>query len=452
MNPPAPERKSGCKVFPTDAGPGPRHNTDDSIMTEIMESIELRFTAAKGKTVISGEGRTACVISFGDKVAAEFYYDFSPEPLRLASDARPGDAVKLRVDPHRIGLYVNEELMDEEWPCGNIPLTLSCSRSGDIPVEITVSCQAENLRQPPVTRSGLTVFSIRRPGVNIGDCMPYSDETDGDGLYHLFYLYDRHHHHSKWRLGAHQWAHVSSCDLKTWTEHPMAIPVTEQWEGSICTGSVIRSQNKWYAWYAVRMSDRSPARLTCAVSNDLIHFEKSSEYFLIPEAYEPTGARDPKLFYFGGEYHMLVTTKLQADGSGCLAHLTNDEMAGAGWRDAGCIMRWNDYCAPESHEWNKVPECADWFRIGRHFYLVFGINSVSRYLMSEEPFGPWRCPDNNTIPCGAVPKSAVLPGTGRRIFMGFHGEGGYAGSLCAAETLQNADGTLRFVTLIPQQT
>jgi hypothetical protein len=46
----------------------------------------------------------------------------------------------------------------------------------------------------------------------------------------------------------------------------------------------------------------------------------------------------------------------------------------------------------------------------------------------------------------------VLPGTGRRIFMGFHGEGGYAGSLCAAETLQNADGTLRFVTLIPQQT
>ena len=47
-----------------------------------------------------------------------------------------------------------------------------------------------------------------------------------------------------------------------------------------------------------------------------------------------------------------------------------------------------------------------------------------------------------------VAKSAVLPGTGRRIFAGFINEGGvnfgYAGRLRAVEAFQNEDGTLRF--------
>ncbi len=413
-----------------------------------MESIELSFTVEKGRTVIQGSGSTACIISFDGKLAAQLFYDFSPEPLCLSAEAGPGDAVRLAVYPHRIGLYVNGELADEEWPCGNRLLSPGCVQTGDIPVTITTPVVPDECEQPPFTRSGISTVGIRRPGVNIGDCMPYSDESGGDGLYHLFYLYDRHHHKSKWRLGAHQWAHVSTKDFKRWTEYPMTVPITQQWEGSICTGSVIRCGGLWYAWYAVRMSDRSPARLTCAVSDDLVHFKKSSDYFTIPEGYEPGGARDPKLFRYGGQYHMLVTTKLQPDDSGCLAHLVNDDMAVTGWRDAGCIMRWNDWCTPGSPEWNKVPECADWFYAGGYFYLVFGIASVSRYVFSKTPFGPWTCPDDNTIPCGAVPKSAVLPGTGRRVFMGFNGEGGYAGSLCAAEAFPNADGSLRFTQLI----
>jgi hypothetical protein len=192
------------------------------------------------------------------------------------------------------------------------------------------------------------------------------------------------------------------------------------------------------------MVDRSPARLTYAVSDDLDHFEKCGAYFHVPEGYEPTGARDPFLFFLENEYHMLVTTRTLDGDSGCLAHLVNDAMGISGWRDAGPIMRWHDHCAPDSPERRHTPECADWFRMGGYYYLVFGIGSVSRYLYSKKPFGPWTYPEGALIPCGCVPKSAVLPGTGRRIFMGFRGEGGYAGSLCAAEALQNEDGTLRF--------
>lgn len=50
--------------------------------------------------------------------------------------------------------------------------------------------------------------------------------------------------------------------------HPMAIPITEQWEGSICTGSLIEANEKVYAFYAVRMTDGSAARLTWASSEE----------------------------------------------------------------------------------------------------------------------------------------------------------------------------------------
>ena len=49
-----------------------------------------------------------------------------------------------------------------------------------------------------------------------GDCMLL---WDGSRL-HLFYLFDRRHHTSKWNLGAHQYAHLSTTDLMEWQRHP----------------------------------------------------------------------------------------------------------------------------------------------------------------------------------------------------------------------------------------
>ena len=54
------------------------------------------------------------------------------------------------------------------------------------------------------------------------------------GRYHVFYLYDRRHHQSKFGQGAHYFEHLSTTDFKTWTEHEAATPLDEQWE---CIGT-----------------------------------------------------------------------------------------------------------------------------------------------------------------------------------------------------------------------
>ena len=70
-------------------------------------------------------------------------------------------------------------------------------------------------------------------------------------------------------------------------------------------------------------------------------------------------------------------------------------MAVNGWQDAGCFMHWHDFCPPGHPERNQTPECPDWFFFGGYYYLVFGIGSVSRYLYSKAPLGPWICPEDN---------------------------------------------------------
>ncbi len=116
-------------------------------------------------------------------------------------------------------------------------------------------------------------FLLRYLGFRVdlfaGDAMPFYH----DGTFHLFYLIDRRHHRSKWRLGAHQWAHLAVTDLIHWTSYPVALPIFEQWEGSICTGSVFYDKGTYYAFYAKRMPDRTE-RLALALSKDGITFRK----------------------------------------------------------------------------------------------------------------------------------------------------------------------------------
>ena len=54
------------------------------------------------------------------------------------------------------------------------------------------------------------------------------------GRYHVFYLYDRRHHQSKFGCGAHYFEHISTEDFKTWKVHEAATPLEEQWE---CIGT-----------------------------------------------------------------------------------------------------------------------------------------------------------------------------------------------------------------------
>lgn len=72
---------------------------------------------------------------------------------------------------------------------------------------------------------------------------PYHNAWVGDvatiyheGRYHVFYLFDRRGHGSKFGKGGHYFEHLSTTDFKHWTEHKAATPIEHQWE-SFGTGT-----------------------------------------------------------------------------------------------------------------------------------------------------------------------------------------------------------------------
>lgn len=360
-------------------------------------------------------------------------------PITLAAFAAEGEnRFQLVWRGYRVELRNGEDLLDEEWPIG------TCFHTKEAEIQVFSDC---------VTAVGYTsalpdeiekteslmeaqYWSPKEGVINVGDCMPFYDGEQ----FRLYYLKDRNSHSSKWGLGAHQYAQISSRDLVNWTVHPLAIPITHQWEGSICTGSVLKSGKLYYAFYAVRMSDRTSAKISWATSEDGIHFAKSEVYFSLHSPYETTSVRDPEVFLGeDGRYHMLVTTSwLEApqERNGCLAHLVSDNLTD--WREL------SPFLVPG---YPDQPECSNYFCWNGWYYLIFGNYGLSKYRYSRNPFGPWEKPAQEYVgsPCYRVPKTAAF-GKNRRIASGFLAnsvEGNsYAGSVVFTELIQNEDGTL----------
>ena len=157
-----------------------------------------------------GENVLECCLENG-MLDVSIKYDFMEKPpLHLSAVAHCGNKVKMNILPYRLELYVDDRLLDEEWPCGDHYLR-----------ECTISDNGCNLRMQELCISKgkepsvLGVFQNAegwKPEENVfvGDCMPYCH----NGVYHVLYLKDRHHHRSKWGKGAHQWSHISTTDFR----------------------------------------------------------------------------------------------------------------------------------------------------------------------------------------------------------------------------------------------
>ena len=390
----------------------------------IVEKLPLYFVSHK-------EGRkTFEVEAFDGILTASVQYDYERRPLLLNGEISVGDSVEVVLMNHRIELYINGELKDEEWAAGKIFFEM-----GDMfvpEVKVAVSEYVEKNEEFPAVISSFENAEGWYPGngVFVGDCMPYRRNDE----YHVLYLKDRHHHKSKWGLGAHQWEHISTVDFKKWDIHPMAVPITDASEGSICTGSWIKHGDKEYLYYTVRMGRGIPAPIRRSVSSDGYHFEKDTSFgFTMSEKYRAASARDPKIVKGDdGKFHMFLTTALIKEEKGCLAHYVSEDMEI--WEDSGDPI----YVSSNADQ----PECPDYFQYRGKYYLIFSLRGKAHYMVSEKPFEGFVMPEHPVIPCESVPKGAEWKG--KLVFTGFKRMNGYGGSMTFKAATATETGELVF--------
>jgi beta-fructofuranosidase len=430
-------------------------------------SVKLRTSAAGAPVKIigwKGRGDRPAVRLFSEQaksnlfLRAELSTDARNRPLQLSVPFQSlgvseSQLLVLRYSGARLELFADGVLVDEEWPLGSLLPAESGLEIGAAVEQVAIWNRAlsdDEVLQLSGGREGLSAreqnmlgrqlpigqyWKPRGFNVHVGDCMPFFHQ----GRFHLFYLFDRRHHASKWGLGAHQWAHVSTTDLRQWEHHPMAISITDQMEGSICTGSTFFHEDVYYAFYAVRMSDGSPAQLCAATSTDGVHFKKNPPLATLKEPYQPGPGRDPVVFRHPatGLFHMLVTTELAnppvPGRGGCLAQLVSPD-----------LKKWEQREPFLVPGYPGQPECPDYFLWNGWYYLVFSNDGVARYRMSRGPLGPWLRPVVDVFdgPRTGVLKTAAFTGD-RRIGAAFLvSPDGYGGELIFREVFQHPDGTL----------
>lgn len=221
----------------------------------------------------------------------------------------------------------------------------------------------------------------------VGDCIPF----DHNGTYYLYWLLDSAHHRSLNGLGGHQWVLSTTTDLKNWKQYPIVLGIDEEWEKSICTGSVVYYKNTYYAFYATRLINAEGnvnEQLSYATSTDGIHFQKQkpNPFYTSAPGYSKRDFRDPKVFVDEktGTFHLFVSSwkenSVLRNAGGCLVHLSSSD-----------LKNWTVH-DPVLTGQPSVPECPDYFFWNGWYYLVYSDNSNTYYVKSKQPYGPWSEP------------------------------------------------------------
>ena len=369
-------------------------------------------------------------------------------PVVMIGPARWHDVVTRFRGPN-LELFVDGVLVDEEWPHGSLvsfhsPFLIGADwREGQIQSgfrglidhvalwdralsdeEIsTLSGGKKEVARRDVEILGLRNASMQywRPrghNTSAGDCMCLFH----DGTFHLFYLFDRRNHNSKWDLGAHQYAHVSTKDLVHWTHHPLAVPINHPWECSMGTGEFIYHDGKYYAFSTdcgsrCQFVDKphQGSGIFMSTSVDGTHFVKQPADRPIPvvPGGDCTVFRDDRT----GWFHLLTPGP-----DGLTDYMSIDL---ANWRKQKKPIIGSAGACPHHFRWNN------WY------YLTMD----GLFWKSNNPTGPWTQLEPAVVTWLALPKTAPFTGN-RRIAVGWIGDRNWGGNIVLLEMVQRADGSL----------
>lgn len=153
-------------------------------------------------------------------------------PLGMLTESTGQHEIVLHFSGVRWSLYVDGELRDNDFALGYPKWPVQPSWDIDPNLVSKAELFFPGLKPEKTTiktpRIARDIQYWTPPGHNtwVGDVATFYHK----GRYHLFYLFDRRGHASKFGRGGHYFEHLSTADFLTWTEHEAATPIENQWE------------------------------------------------------------------------------------------------------------------------------------------------------------------------------------------------------------------------------
>ena len=289
------------------------------------------------------------------------------------------------------------------------------------------------------------------PGTWFGDCMPFGKGND-------YYLFHQRDTRKPGPFGEpFGWDLATTSDFVHYKDYGVAVPRggDDEQDQFVFAGSVFEGEGQYHIFYTGYNRDYpalgKPSQvLMHAVSNDLIHWEKTNDKltFTPQDGYDPDDWRDPFVFRDEekGEYVLILGARLKGpktQQTGRTVKFTSSNLKD--WKFEG------DFWAPGLF---VMHEMVDLFKIGDWWYHVvteYSDRSKMVYRMSQSIDGPWLTPKDDAFDGRAYYAGRTFSLNGHRILFGWvptkeneddKNNFEWGGTFVAHEVYQRPDGTL----------
>ncbi len=369
-------------------------------------------------------------------------------PLAMLKKPQGEHDVVLHFSGVRWTLYVDNELLDNDFAIG-YPKWGKQSSWEINPALVSkaeiffpgLEPQKVALKKPR-TSNEIEYWTPQGHNTWVGDVATFYYQ----GRYHVFYLFDRRGHNSKFGKGGHYFEHLSTTDFKTWTEHEAATPIEAQWE-TIGTGVPFVFDNKFclsYGLHTTRIYPKEQTMLPLQWDYYNKHgFTGSFRYDTIPgypagSTYSISEDGISKFKKTKILFHPCENPSVYIDPEGRLRMLANYGAKGT-WESKSINGGWRSI----NPDFPPGGDCTFFFRWGNYDYIIGGFTGFWTKPASapEDKF-------ENGVKAGLdfyngmnVPAVTKIE-DGRYLMAGWIPMAGWGGSLVIHEMVQSPDGRI----------
>ena len=369
-------------------------------------------------------------------------------PLGILEKPEGEHELVLHFSGVRWTLYVDNELLDNDFALG-YP---KWGKQSTWEIDSSVVSKAEIFfpgiepqkiaLQKPRTSPGIQYWTPKGHNTWVGDVATFYHQ----GRYHIFYLFDRRGHASKFGKGAHYFEHLSTTDFKTWTEHDAATPIEEQWE-TFGTGTPFIFDNKLCLSYGLHTTRIYPKEQT-TLPLQWDYYKKhgvtgSFRYDTIPgypagSTYSISEDGISKFKKTKVLFHPCENPSVYTDPEGRLRMLANYGAKGT-WESKSIMGGWRSV----NPDFPPGGDCTFFFRWGNYDYVIGGFTGFWSKPASapEDKFV-------NGVKAGvdfyngmSVPAVTEVK-DGRFLLAGWVPMAGWGGSMVIHEMVQSPEGRI----------
>ncbi|MGY4385740.1 hypothetical protein ACVWYN_002786 [Pedobacter sp. UYP24] len=369
-------------------------------------------------------------------------------PLAMLAKPEGEHEVVLHFSGVRWTMYVDNELLDNDFPIGypkwGAKTTWEINPSLVSSAEIFfpgIEPQRVALKKPRVSNE-IQYWTPQAHNAWVGDVASFYYK----GRYHIFYLFDRRGHSSKFGKGGHYFEHISTTDFKTWTEHEAATPIEAQWE-TIGTGTPFIFDNKLslsYGLHTTRIYPKEQTMLPLQWDYYNKHgYTGSFRYDTIPgypagSTYSVSEDGVSKFKKTKILFHPCENPSVYTDPEGHLRMLANYGAKGT-WGSESIVGGWRSL----NPNFPPGGDCTFFFRWGNYDYVIGGFTGFwsKPATASEDKFADGVKAGLDFYNGMNVPAVTKIK-DGRFLLAGWIPMAGWGGSLTIHEMIQSADGRI----------